>query len=107
MYNFLKKIKKIKSQQNTLISISAFVSIVSIALILIGAFFVIYSLMSHKVFDLFFIGIFFKLIFILLTIYIALQANKNLMNNFEAAKYLDNLNDDNDDTLQNAVELVE
>lgn len=101
---FEKKISKIQIIQNVVISLRYLLMVLLIALLTFNIFFAVYSPTSSQN-ALFLFSITLKIFLALITIYLVLQANRTLLSKSDAAKFLDNFNDDKADTYQNAYEL--
>ncbi|MCD4651323.1 MAG: hypothetical protein K8S56_06005 [Candidatus Cloacimonetes bacterium] len=112
MQKFLKQIKALQIRQNVVIALRFALLLWMLMLIVFIMFFSVHTIHYLKLASippmaLFFFALTLKIMLALLTLYLVLQANKNMLNLSEAATYLDNYNQDETETYLNALELYE
>ena len=107
MPKFQKTIQRIQTEVNTKLIIKNLFAFISLLLLSFNIFLVVFGFtVGHKT-QLFLFALSIKIFVALMLLFYVLQTNKNLLSKFQSAKLADRLNDDKDDTLQNALELSE
>jgi len=102
---FERKIREILIKQNLVIAFRFLLIALIVVLLIFNIFFAAYSPTINSQSILFLFAISLKIFLALVFIYLTLQANRALLSQFEAARYLDEFNNDKADTYQNAFEL--
>lgn len=103
---FEQTIKKYQQRFNLLLIAKNLCRIIALYLILHNLFFIFYAFTSTRLHELFLFGISLKIFLGLVIIYIFLETNNGVINHYKAARYLDRNNNDENDTYQNALELL-
>ncbi|MBW6515091.1 MAG: hypothetical protein K0B81_00565 [Candidatus Cloacimonetes bacterium] len=107
MNKFQRVIKKYRDKYNQLLISKNLLLLVALYLILVNLFFVFHIFTTERFFELFVFGLSLKIFLGLIIIYFVLQTNNQLINQHRAARFIDNFNEDKNDTYQNALELWE
>ncbi len=103
---FEKKIKKQQLMRNTVITLKFLLIVILLVVLVFDVFFFIFIFTEGHRSELFFFAISLKIFLVLILLYLVLQVKRSLLNKFEAAKSIDEFNEDKNDTFQNAIELL-
>ena len=103
---FERKIKQQQLMRNTVITLKFLLIVILLVVLIFDVFFFIFiSTEGHRS-ELFFFALSLKIFLVLILLYLVLQVKRSLLNKFEAAKSIDEFNEDKNDTFQNAIELL-
>lgn len=103
---FFEKIIRSYKNRCNLLTIFRFFAIAVISILLaFNVFYAVFVQTTESITELFIFSLSLRIFIALLILYLILQGNRALIDKFKAARYLDEYNQDKNDTYQNALEL--
>ncbi len=105
MQRFQKIIIKYRNKFNLYLVTRNLLLLLALYLVLVNLFYLFHSFTSERIFELFLFAISLKIFLALMAVYFVLQTNNQWLTQNRAARLLDNYNEDQSDTYQNALEL--
>lgn len=106
MHKFIKLIEDFKNKYNSILGVQLVIQILFLVVTFIQLFFVIFNLVEGHEIELFYSALTIRVSVALLIIYIIFAAKNRFLTNHQAARLIDKINNDKDDTYLSALELT-
>ena len=106
MHKFIKLIEEFKNRYNSIIGTRLIIQILFLVIICIQMFNVIYNIVEGHALELFYSALTIRVTVAMLIIYLIFAAKNKFLNNHQAAKLIDKINQDKDDTFLSTLELT-